>query len=76
MKDGYQGLDSRNRFGCLSAGIIGLFVLFIDLGRFFGDPAPGTEDLWWRHVPPFIPTIVTVVLIFLITRIVIRRNGK
>ena len=72
MDDGYRGLDRKNRAGCLIAGGVGLLMLFFDLGRFVGDPAPGTEDLWWRHVPVLIPTFALVAAAFFITRALTR----
>ena len=48
--------------------------MFFDFGRFFGDPDPGTEDLWWRHVPFFVPTLVIVTVTFLIGRALIQKN--
>lgn len=51
--------------------------MFLDLGRLIGDPEPGTEDLWWRHVPLLMPTLVTVTAAFFISRALIRdRSGN
>jgi amino acid permease len=75
MNDRYEGLGQKNRAGCLTAGAVGILVLVFDLGRFFGDPAPGTEDLWWRHIPVLIPTFVIVAATFFITKALIR-SGK
>ena len=68
MEHRYQGLDPRNRRGCLFATIVGVVTLILDLGRVIGDPAPGTEDLWWRQIPVLVPTLVLVAASFLIGR--------
>ncbi len=41
MNDGYNGLGSADRNGCLLAALAGVVAFIIDGGRFFGDPAPG-----------------------------------
>lgn len=74
VSDGYQGLGRENRGGCLVAAIVGLIALFFDLGRFFGDPAPGTEDLWWRHIPVLLPTALIVTITFFVSRAMIRKH--
>jgi len=69
MSDGYQGLGSEERNGCLAAAIAGIVTFVIlDLGRVLGDPAPGTEDAWWRHIPFFVPTLIVVSVTFFIVR--------
>ena len=73
MSDGYRG-DPKNRVGCLAGTMAGVVALFFDFGRFFGDPAPGTEDLWWRHIPFPIPTSVFVTAAFLLARVIARGN--
>jgi len=72
MSEGYQGLGPENRGGCAVAFIAGVIALFFDFGRFFGDPLPGTEHLWWRHVPLFLPTLAIVAIAFFVTRALIR----
>ena len=75
MSDGYQGLVSEDRNGCLLAAIAGLLAfVFLDVARVFGDPAPGTEDAWWREVPFFIPTLIVAVTTFLVARLVSKRS--
>lgn len=74
MSTGYQGLGPEDRGGCIIAAIVGLVALFFDLGRIIGDPAPGTEDLWWRHVPYLLPTLAIVMITFFVTRALIRRK--
>ena len=76
MSDGYQGLGTKDRNGCLLTAIAGLlaFVL-LDFARVFGDPAPGTEDAWWREVPFFVPTLIVTITTFLVARLV-RKRGK
>lgn len=68
MSDGYSGLGSGDRKGCLFGAIAGAVALVIDCVRFLGDPALGTEDLWWRHIPFFVPTIVVVLPTFMAVR--------
>lgn len=72
MSDSYQGLEPENRGGCLIAAIFGIVTLFFDLGRVMGNPAPGTENLWWRHIPPLLPTLGVIALTFFISRALIR----
>jgi hypothetical protein len=74
MGDRYQGLGRETRGGCLVAAVVGLIALLFDVGRVIGDPAPGTEDLWWRQIPVFVPTFVVVVATFLGVRALIKRN--
>ena len=74
MDDGYQGLDKDLRGGCLAAAAAGLLALVVDFGRFFGDPAPGTESFWWRQIPVFVPTLVITISTFLIVRALKRRH--
>ena len=75
MSDGYRGLGPKDRQGCLQTAIAGLFALvFLDFGRLFGDPAPGTEDAWWRDVPFFVPTFIVTITTFLIARFVSNRG--
>ena len=74
MNDGHQGLGPKNRAGCLVTAATGVLALILDLGRFFGDPAPGTEDLWWRHTPALVPTLVIVTATFFISRALISDN--
>ena len=73
MKDGYRG-DPNNRMGCLAGAVVGVVALFFDFGRNFGDPAPGTEELWWRLIPFPLPTLVFVAAAFLLARFMFRRN--
>jgi len=56
------------------AAIGGLVALFFDLGRFLGDPAPGAEDLWYRHIPALLPTLLVMTLTFFVGRALIRKN--
>jgi hypothetical protein len=72
MSDGYQGLGRENRGGCIAAAIVGPIALLLDLGRSFGDPAPGTEDLWWRYIPALLPTALIVTVTFFVVRAMIR----
>lgn len=72
MSDRYKGLAKEDRGGCFSSAVVGLVVLFFDFGRVIGDPAPGTEDLWWRRIPFLLPTLVAVVLTFIAVRYVLR----
>ena len=74
MNDGYQGLGPENRGGCLIAAVFGIVALFFDLGRIMGDPAPGTENLWWRHIPLLLPTLAVVAITFFVSRALLRRN--
>mgnify|MGYP001175506828 CR=1 FL=1 len=74
MSDGYQGLGPDDRGGCIVAAIVGLIALFFDLGRIFGDPAPGTEDLWWRHIPVLLPTGLIVTITFFVSRAMFRNQ--
>ncbi|MBT0670668.1 hypothetical protein HT136_20075 [Novosphingobium profundi] len=77
MGNGYKGLEPRNRNGCLIAAIAGLFAfIFLDLGRIFGDPAPGTEDAWWRQVPFLVPTLIAVTITFLCVRFISGRKDS
>lgn len=76
MSDGYQGLRAKDRIGCLLTAIAGLLAfVFLDFGRVFGDPAPGTEDAWWREVPFFVPTLIVAATTFLVVRLV-SKHGK
>ncbi|MDO7834956.1 hypothetical protein Q4610_07830 [Sphingobium sp. HBC34] len=70
MGDGYDGLGSKNRSGCLTAAVVGCLALFFDLGRFMGDPAPGTENWWWRSIPVFVPTLAIAAATFVVCRFV------
>ena len=72
MGNGYEGLGPDERGGCLAAVVAGLLASIVDFGRVIGDPAPGTEDLWWRHIPVFVPTSIVVVVTFFIVRALIR----
>ena len=72
MSDGYDGLGAKNRSGCLIAAAAGCLVLFFDLGRFMGDPAPGTENWWWRSMPVFVPTLIVTIMAFTIFRVVMQ----
>jgi hypothetical protein len=74
MSDSYHGLGPENRGACIVAAIVGLIALFFDLGRFFGDPASGTEDLWWRHIPVLLPTLLIVTITFFVCRAMIRKH--
>ena len=74
MSDGYQGVGPENRGGCLIAAVVGVVALFFDLGRIMGDPAPGTENLWWRHIPILLPTLAVVAITFFVSRALIRRS--
>jgi len=74
MRDGYQGLEPENRGGCIIAAIAGIIALFFDLSRVIGDPAPGTENLWWRYIPLLLPTFAIVPVTFFISRALIRRS--
>ena len=76
MNDGYNGLRSGDRKGCLLAALAGVAAFIIDCARFFGDPAPGTEDLWWRHIPFLVPTIVVVFTTFTAVRAVSGRAER
>lgn len=76
MDDGYNGLGSGDRKGCLFAALAGIVALIIDCARFFGDPAPGTEDLWWRHIPFLLPTIIVVFATFMAVRAISRRADR
>lgn len=76
MNDGYTGLGSGDRKGCLLAALAGVVTLIIDYARFFGDPAPGTEDLWWRHIPFLLPTIVIVLATFMAVRAIGRKDER
>jgi hypothetical protein len=73
MNNGYSGLDYDTRGGCIFAAIAGVLALVVDCARFFGDPAPGTEDLWWRQVPFLLPTFIVTAATFLLVRTVARR---
>jgi hypothetical protein len=74
MGDDYKGLGSDERGGCLAAIAAGLLTSIFDFGRLMGDPAPGTEGLWWRHIPLFVPTLAVVIATFFVVRALIRRN--
>ena len=76
MSDRYNGLGSGDRKGCLFAAIAGVVALIIDCARFLGDPAPGTEDLWWRHIPFLLPTITVVIATFLAVRAIGGRDER
>jgi hypothetical protein len=76
MNDGYDGLGSGDRKGCLLAALAGVLTLIIDCARFFGDPVPGTEDLWWRHIPFLLPTIIVAVATFMAVRAVGGRDKR
>jgi len=59
----------------LLTAIAGLIAfVFLDFARVFGDPAPGTEDAWWREVPFFVPTLITATTTFLVARFVSKRS--
>ncbi|MBB4619929.1 hypothetical protein [Sphingomonas abaci] len=73
MNKGYNGLGSGDRNGCLFAALAGVVALIIDCARLFGDPAPGTESLWWRQIPFLLPTIVVVFATFMAVRAI---NGR
>lgn len=68
MDDGYNGLGSGDRKGCLLTALVGVVAFMIDCARFIGDPAPGTENLWWRHIPFLLPTIIVVGATFMAVR--------
>lgn len=74
MDDGYQGPAPEDRGGCLIAAVVGMITLLFDVGRIMGDPAPGTEDLWWRQIPMFAPTLVIVTATFFLSRALILKG--
>lgn len=75
MNDGYQGLGTKDRNGCLLTAVTGLIAfVFLDFGRIFGDPVPGTEHAWWRDVPFFVPTLIVATTTFLVVRFVGKRS--
>jgi hypothetical protein len=75
MGDGYNGLEDADRKGCLLAALAGVISFVIDCIRLLGDPAPGTEDRWWRHIPFLLPTFVVVLVAFMTVRAIGRRGG-
>lgn len=76
MNDGYNGLGNGDRKGCLLAALAGVVVFIIDCARFFGDPAPGTEGLWWRQIPFLLPTIIAVFATFVAVRAISGRDER
>ena len=76
MNDGYNGLSSGDRNGCLLAALAGVVALIIDCARFYGDPTPGTESLWWRHIAFLLPTIVVVFATFMAVRAIGGRDER
>jgi hypothetical protein len=76
MSDGYESLGRDTRGGCMFAAAAGFVALILDFSRFFGDPVPGAEDLWWRNIPFFVPTLIVVAITFLGVRAIIKRSNS
>jgi len=74
MPDRHEGLRLEERGGCLAAAAAGLLTSIADFGRILGDPGPGTEDLWWRHVPVLLPTVAVTLITFFAVSALIRRK--
>lgn len=73
MSEGYQGLPPEDRLGCISAAVVGLPVLLLDLGRVMGDAGPERNELIDR-IPIFLPTVFAVAVVFIIVRTIARRR--
>ena len=65
MSDGYNGLDTADRIGCLGAAMVGIPVFLLLLGAdALGDCAPATPCRKGFLLIVLLPTIAAVGLAF------------
>lgn len=69
MSDGYQGLSSPEKWGCISAAAVGVPIFLFLLGAdALGDCAPDTNCRKGFLLMVLIPSVIVTAVAFLVVR--------